>query len=178
MQGQAKGDPLFAQTIRMALAAKTDVSSLAHEIGKRLKTIKRSRSFIDWQNVSPLARELDQLRQAIIGPLTEQQSSLAIEQMQLFLSVAEPVYERADDSSGSLGDVFRQGGQDLGALCSRSGDQEPAILAAKILSLIEADGYGTLDDLPEAASPALGKEGRAAMRTLLLERQAALSGDQ
>jgi hypothetical protein len=175
---QAESDPLFARAVRMVLAAKEDVSSLAHEIDKRLKTIRRSTSFLDWDKVRPLARELDQLRESITGPLAEQSPQLAIEQMRLFLSLAESVYERADDSSGSLGDVFRQGGEDLGALWVRAGDQDPASLAAEILSLIEADGYGVFDGLPEAASPALGVEGRAAMRRLILERQGALSNDQ
>ena len=175
---QAEADPLFARAVRMTLAAKEDASSLAHEIDKRLKTIRRSTSFLDWDKVWPLARELDQLRGSIVGPLAEQSLKLAIEQMRLFLSLAESVYERADDSNGSLGDVFRRGGEDLGALWVRAGDQDPASLAAEILSLIEADGYGVFDGLPEAASPALGVEGRAAMRRLIVERRNALSGDQ
>ena len=65
---QAEADPLFARAVRMVLAAKDDVSSLAQEIGKRLKTIRRSTSFLDWDKVRPLARELDQLREGITGP--------------------------------------------------------------------------------------------------------------
>ena len=176
--GQAETDPLFARAARMALAAKDDVASLAHEIDKRLKTIRRSRGLIDWEKVRPLARELDQLRQSIFGPLAEQSPPLAIEQMRLFLSLAEPVFERAGDSNGALGEIFRQAGEDLGTLWVRAGPRDPATLAADILSLIEADGYGVFDSLPDAASPALGSEGRAAMRRLLTERQIALSGDE
>ena len=175
---QAKADPVFARTVRMELAAKEDASSLAHEIDKRLKTIRRSTSFLDWDKVRPLARELDQLRQAITGPLADQSPRLAVEQMRLFLSLAPSVYERADDSSGTLGHAFRQGGEDLGTLWARAGNLNPVELASEILSLIEADGYGVFDELPEAASPALGREGRAALRRMLLERQAALSGEQ
>jgi hypothetical protein len=173
---QTKVDPVFGRTVRMALAAKEDPSALAHEIDKRLKTIRRSTSFLDWDKVRPLARELDQLRGSIMGPLAEQSTRLAIQQMLVFLTLAETIYERSDDSSGSLGDVFRQGGEDLGTLWVRSGDRDPAALASEILSLIEADGYGVFDELPAAASPALGAEGRAEMRRQLLERQAALTG--
>ncbi len=42
---QIKVDPVFGRTVRMALAAKDDPSALAHEIDKRLKTIRRSTSF-------------------------------------------------------------------------------------------------------------------------------------
>ncbi|MBA3577093.1 MAG: hypothetical protein H0W39_05715, partial [Sphingomonas sp.] len=102
---QTKVDPVFGRTVRLALAANGEPSALAHEIDKRLKTIRRSTSFLDWDKVRPLARELDQLRQSIMGPLAEQSPRLAIEQMRLFLTLAESVYERSDDSSGSLGGV-------------------------------------------------------------------------
>ena len=175
---QTKVDPVFGRTVRMALAAKDDPSALAHEINKRLKTIRRSTSFLDWDKVRPLARELDQLRQSIMGALAQQSPRLAAEQMRLFLTLAEAVFERSDDSNGYLGDVFRQSGKDLGTLWVRSGDHDPAALAADVLSLIEGDGYGVFDELPQSASPALGAEGRAAMRRLLLERQAGLSGEK
>ena len=84
---QTKVDPVFGRTVRMALAAKDDPSALAHEIGKRLKTIRRSTSFLEWDKVRPLARELDHLRQSIMGSLAEQSPRLAIEQMRLFLTL-------------------------------------------------------------------------------------------
>ena len=174
---QARADPVFARTVRMALAAKDDGGALAHEIDKRLKTIRRSKSFLDWDKLRPLARELEQLRQAITGPLAEHSPRMAAEQMRLFLSLAPSIYERSDDGGGTLGDAFRQGAEDLGALWVRAGRRNPEELAAEILSLIEADGYGVFDELPEAASPALGREGRAALRRMVLERQAALSGE-
>jgi thioesterase domain-containing protein len=60
----------------------------------------------------------------------------------------------------------------------RAGDQDPVSLATDILSLLEADDYGVMDRLPEAASAALGTEGRAAMRQLILKRREGLPGDQ
>lgn len=173
---QAKLDPVFARSVRMAVAAQDDPSALAHEIDKRLKTIRRSKSFLDWDKVGPLVRELEQLRQTIAGPLADQSPALAIEQMRQLLSLGPSVYERSDDSSGKLGDVFRRGGEDLGALWVRAGNRQPEELAAEVISLIEADGYGIFDELPDAASPALGSEGRAVMRRMVLERQEALSG--
>lgn len=171
---QAEADPIFARAARMEMAASDDSGALAHEIGKRLKTIGRSRSFIEWDKVRPLAQELDQLRAAIAGPLAQSAPADAIELMRLFLSLAQPLFERADDSSGALGGVFRQGGEDLGKLWCHAGAREPHDLAHDILTLIEGDDYGVFDDLPDAASPALGKEGRAALRQMLLERQASL----
>ncbi len=117
---QAERDAIFARAIRMELAAKDDSGALAHEIDKRLKTIRRSRGFVEWDKVGPLARELDQLRETILGPLAQTSLSQAVDCMKLLLSLAEPVFERSDDSSGSLGTVFRQGGEDLGGLWARA----------------------------------------------------------
>lgn len=175
---QAERDAVFARAVRMELAAKDDSGALAHEIDKRLKTIRRSRGFVEWDKVGPLARELDQLREAILGPLAETSLSQAIDSMKLLLSLAEPVFERSDDSSGSLGTVFRQGGEDLGGLWVRADVPDIDQLAGDILTLIEGDGYGVFDDLPDAASPALGQTGRAALRRMLLERQAGLNGPE
>ena len=174
---QAERDAVFARAVRMELAAKHDGGALAHEIDKRLKTIRRSRGFVEWDKAPALARELDQLRETIMGPLAEHSLSQAIDSMRLFLSLAEPVFERSDDSSGSLGEIFRQGGEDLGRLWCQADMSDVELLAGDILMLVEGDGYGVFDDLPEAASPALGQKGRAALRGMLLERQAAKTGN-
>jgi hypothetical protein len=175
---QADIDPVFARSVRMELAAKDDAGSLAHEIDRRLKTIRRSRGFVEWDKVRPLARELDQLRQTIAGSLAQTSPSIAVEQMRLLLSLAEPLFERVDDSSGIIGQVFRQAGKDLGRLWGRAHVGDIETLAAEVLMLIEADGYGVFDELLDVVSPTLGKEGRAALRKLLLARQTAASADR
>ena len=168
---QAETDPVFARSVRMELAGKDDAGALAHEIDKRLKTIRRSRGFLEWDKVKPLARELDQLRETIAGTLAKMSPALAVEQMRLLLILAEPVFERVDDSSGTVGRVFRQAGDDLGRLWGAAHTGSVETLAADVLTLIEADGYGVFDDLLDSVSPALGKDGRAALRKLLQEKQ-------
>jgi len=174
---QAERDAVFARAVRMELAAKHDGGALAHEIDKRLKTIRRSRGFVECDKAPALARELDQLREAIMGPLADHSLNQAIGSMRLFLSLAEPVLERSDDSSGSLGEIFRQCGADLGQLWCQADMYDVELLAGDILMLVEGDRYGVFDDLPEAASPFLGQKGRAALRGMLLERQAAKRGN-
>lgn len=175
---QADSDPVFARTVRMALTAKDDAGALAHEIDKRLKTIRRSRGFVEWDKVKPLARELDQLRQTIAGPLAQASPDRAVEQMRLFLSIADSIFERVDDSSGVIGTVFRNAGEDLGRLWGHSHAGDVETLAAEVLQLIETDDYGVFDELPDAISPALGRDGRAAMRRLLVARQGEAPPDQ
>ena len=121
-----------------------------------------------------LARELDSLRETIAGPLAAADPEAAVAQMRLLLSLGEGVFERSDDGSSVLGGVFRQAGADLGLLWALQPARDPVALAGELLALLDADGYGVTDRLLEAASPALGPEGRTDLRRRLQERLAAL----
>jgi hypothetical protein len=169
LMAQTKGDPALARLLRLALAG-TDGDRLASEVEKRLRTIQRSKGFIEWDKVKPLARELDSLRETVAGPLAAANPRAAVAQMRLLLDLGEGVLERSDDGSGMLGEVFRQTGAELGRLWALLPARDPVALAAEVLALLDADGYGLTDRLLAAASPALGPEGRAALRRLLQAR--------
>lgn len=174
LMAQAKGDAALARTLRLALAGTDGGGRLATEVEKRLRTIGRSRGFIEWDKVRPLARELDSLRETIAGPLAAADPRAAVAQMRLLLGLAGNVFERSDDGSGTLGEVFRQAGAELGRLWALLPHRDPVALAGEVLALWDADGYGETDRLLEAAGPALGPEGRAELRRLLEARLAAL----
>ncbi|SHK31349.1 hypothetical protein SAMN02745194_04669 [Roseomonas rosea] len=171
---QAKGDAALARTLRLALAGTDGGGRLVTEVEKRLRTIGRSRGFIEWDKVRPLARELDSLRETITGALAATDPRAAVAQMRLLLGLADNVFERSDDGSGTLGEVFRQAGAELGRLWALLPGRDPVALAGEVLALWDADGYGETDRLLEAAGPALGPEGRAELRRLLEARLAAL----
>ena len=105
---QAKGDAALARTLRLAPAGTDGSGRLAVEVEKRLRTIGRSRGFIEWDKVRPLARELDSLRETIARSLAATDPRAAVVQMWLLLSLADNVLRRSDDGSGTLGEVFRQ----------------------------------------------------------------------
>ncbi len=174
LMAQAKGDPALARSLRLVLAGTDGSTRLAAEVEKRLRTIQRSRGFIEWDKVRPLARELEGLRETIAGPLAAADPRAAAAQMRLFLDLAEGVFERSDDGSGSLGNVFREAGADLGRLWALPPGRDPVALAAELLALLDADGYGTTDRLLAASGPALGPNGRAELRRLLQARLVSL----
>ncbi|WP_120010111.1 DUF6880 family protein [Teichococcus vastitatis] len=173
LMAQAQGDAALARTLRLALAGMDGSGRLATEVEKRLRTIGRSRGFIEWDKLRPLARELDGLRETIAGSLAAADPRAAVAQMRLLLGLTGNVFERSDDGSGALGEVFRQAGADLGRLWALLPGRDPLMLAREVLALWDADGYGETDRLLEAAAPALGSEGRAELRRLLETRLAA-----
>ena len=61
----AATDAALRKKLGMMLAAAKGAGSLAGEIDKRLKTIARSRSFVEWDKRKALSQELDHLRTAI-----------------------------------------------------------------------------------------------------------------
>ncbi len=124
----AQGDPALARSLRLVLAGADGGGRLASEVEKRLRTMGRSRGFLDWDKVRPLARELDSLRETIAGPLAAANPNAAVAQMRLLLSLGKGVFERSDDGSGILGEAFRQAGAELGRLWALPPARNPVAL--------------------------------------------------
>src|ERR1700682_2059855 len=59
------GNSAAKRLLRRELAGAESPSAVAKEIRKRLTTIARSRSFVDWQNRRALADDLEAQRRAI-----------------------------------------------------------------------------------------------------------------
>jgi hypothetical protein len=176
LMGLAENDPAVARSLRLALAGTEGAGRLAAEVEKRLRTLQRARGFVEWDKVRPLARELDGLRQTIAGALAGADPHAAVAQMRLLLNLHEGIFERSDDSSGVLGQVFREAGADLGRLWGLLPGSDRAGLARELLGLLDSDGYGVTDHLLAASGPALGPAGRAELRRLLEDRLASQPG--
>ena len=77
LMAQARGDPALARPFCLVLAGTDGGTRLAAEVEKRLRTIQRSRGFIEWNKVRPLVRELERLRETIAGLLAAADSHAA-----------------------------------------------------------------------------------------------------
>jgi hypothetical protein len=89
-----------------------------------------------------------------------------------FMSLADSVFNRVDDSNGTVGDVFRSACNDLATLASEA-KPDPETLAARVFAAITDNGYGVFDDLVKIVFPALGETGVARLKSKL---DAALAG--
>ncbi len=160
----------MTRKLRMALTAVHAKDKLSKEIEKRLRTIQRSRGFLPWDRIKPLAAELDTLRQSIVDDVATADVGQAISALRLLVEIAPSVYECSDDSSGYLSDVFLEAASDLGVLWGRQANRDPAIVVTDLLALLDHDGYGTCDRLLAACGAALSEAGAAMLRTILLAR--------
>jgi len=82
------------------------VFNLSMELEKRIRTIGRSHSFVDWEKRKGLVQEPDHLRAAIVETLAPKEKQTAADLTWQFLGIADSVFERTDDSGGRVHEVF------------------------------------------------------------------------
>ena len=73
------GNAAAKRRLRLELAGAQSPAELAKEVRKRLATIARSRSFIDWQGVRSLAEDLDAQRRAIVETVSRKDPGEALD---------------------------------------------------------------------------------------------------
>jgi hypothetical protein len=167
----SQGNAAIKRRLRMELAGVESPVVLAKEIRKRLATIARSRTFVDWQTRKALVDDLQAQRRAI-AQVAKRLPGDGLDLMWRFLDLAESVFERSDDSSGTIGGVFRAAVGDLGDI-AQSARPDPKQLADQIFRALLRNDYGQFDGLIQVLQPALGPEGLEHLK----QRMVALSAE-
>ena len=85
-------------------------------VAKRLTSIARARSFVNWQNRKPLVTDLESQLRAIKEQIAPADPTEALALAWRFMQVATPLFERCDDSSGIVIGVFHDACALLGAI--------------------------------------------------------------
>jgi hypothetical protein len=167
----SQGNAAIKRRLRLELAGMESPIVLAKEIRKRLATIARSRTFVDWQTRKALVDDLQAQRRAI-AQVAKRLPGDGLDLMWRFLDLAESVFERSDDSSGTIGGVFRAAVGDLGDI-AQSARPDPKQLADQIFRALLRNDYGQFDGLIQVLQPALGPEGLEHLK----QRMVALSAE-
>ena len=159
------------QTVQMALAAETGSVEVASQVRKRLATLARSHAFVSHEKARELRAELEQLQAVIVDTIGDKNPKLAADLLWQYLDLHASVFDRSDDSSGRIGDIFRVACKHIGALTKRA-KSKPQDLAGIAFEKVTNNDYSIYDGLIVSLSDALGKDGRAALRALLKQRRA------
>lgn len=154
----AQGDAVIKRRLRLELASQAGGSDVAAQIRKRLATIARSKSFLDWNKVGPMAQDLEMQRSAIMTHVAPTQPGQALELLWRLLDMAPSIYGRCDDSNGAIGSVFEQALEDIGDVAKRA-RLDPARLADRIHDALCANDHDQFDDLIPLMATALGTDG-------------------
>ena len=151
------GDAAAKRRLRLELASRGG-GDVASEIRKRLVSIAKSRSFVDWRKVKELARDLEAQREAIAAHVAATNPGEAFDLLWRMLEMAPSIYERSDDSNGAIGSVIASARDDLGAIAAEAG-QPVGALADRVFQAVCANDYGQFDELIILTAPALGPDG-------------------
>lgn len=168
----SQGSATIKRRLRLELVGQDSPAELAKEIRKRLATIARSRSFVDWQNRKALVDDLEAQRRAIVEHVAKRSPNEALALMWQFLDLARSVYERSDDSSGTIAGVFQSAVGDLGTI-AQAARPDPKPLADAAFSALVHNDYGQYDELIQSLTPALGPLGLEHLK----QRMIALSAE-
>ena len=160
----AGSDPAIKRRIRLAVANATSPQDAAAQVRQRLATIARSRSFLEREQRRAVLKELTLQLEAITGPIAQAEPRAARELLWQFLELGNNVLGRCDDSSGLLGDVFRQAMGQLGRL-TEAAPPDPAPLAEQVFEAFCDNGYGVFDGVIGQLKQALGPEGLALLKS-------------
>ena len=113
------------------MANATSPQDAVAQVRQRLATIGRSRRFLEREQRRAVLQELTLQLEAITGPIAQAEPAAARELLWQFLELGNNVLGRCDDSSGLLGDVFRQA---MAQLMWQHGDESlaKALVANKL----------------------------------------------
>jgi hypothetical protein len=110
----------------------------------KLASLKRSRKFISWHESGEFAQQLQQLLIDLERGVKE--PCAGVELVGRFFEADASIFNRCDDSNGSVGDVFSFSATDLFvSFASRCANKR--LIADLVIKLNEDDGYGVRDCL-------------------------------
>src|SRR4051812_4355692 len=82
------GNATAKRRLRLELVGAESPGEVAKEIRKRLTTIARSRSFVDWQNRKSLVDDLETVRRAIVDQVAKSDPDEGLELTWRFMELA------------------------------------------------------------------------------------------
>lgn len=151
------GNAVTKRRLRLELAGQEGAAGVAREVRKRLATIARSRSLVEWHNQQSLIDDLETQRRAIVGQVAKRDPAEGLDLMWRFLELAPSVYERCEDGGAPDG-TFERAVNDLGEI-AKAAQPDPTALADEGFRALTADSYGLSEPLIRALAPTLGRKG-------------------
>ena len=172
---EAERNAGFRRQVKAALAGKSGPEAIAKLIDRRLSGLARAKSFIEWDKARAFADDLRSLTDTITSELGPAAPALAIDRLLRFIATHELVFERVDDSSGRVQDVYYQAIHATGDSAASLPVPEADALPEKIMTALGESTHGYLADVTEAVAPHLPQDSLARwdadLKEAIAERQ-------
>ncbi|MBY4608819.1 hypothetical protein K6M90_14305 [Rhizobium sp. 9T] len=162
------GSAAHKRRLRMELAGNQGSTEVAREIRKRLGSIARAQSVIEWHKVKTVNADLETQRSAIVTVVAADDPKEAFDLIWQFLAVADSIFHRSNSSDTAFIETFHQACADAGVIARCAGIGID-VLADKVFTALQDNDYGQYDPLIAEMVPALGKDGLERLKGLLVQ---------
>ncbi len=160
------GSAAIKRRLRLELIHNVGPLELAHEVRKRIASIRRAKSHVGWRKRRALVADLKTQARMITEKIAPDAPGEAMTLAWEFMGLGASVLARVEDSRGEVGAVFAGVLGALGAIAAQA-QAEPRALAATLWEALHEDRDGLFDaGIPQLA-PALGDAGLAHLKTLI-----------
>jgi hypothetical protein len=130
--GEAKRNAAFRKLVAAALAATKGPAAVAAIIDKRLAGLDRAKAFVDWEKAKAFTADIAATLATITGELAAADPDAAVDRLVWFLSTADRVFERIDDSNGRLQNVYHEAAAALPDLVGRLDEADKASIPDRL----------------------------------------------
>lgn len=158
---EAGRSALFKKLVAAALAGAEGPNAVAAIVDRRLAGLERARGFVDWEKKKAFAADIRGMLTTITDELGAADPGVAADRLVRFLTCAERVFERIDDSSGHIQTIFHDSADALPDLVARMPDEGRIELVGHLIPLLAADDYGLIDAAVHGTIPLLSEDGLA-----------------
>ena len=162
------GSAAHKRRLRMELAGNQGSTEVAREIRKRLGSIARAQSVIEWHKVKTVNADLETQRSAIVTVVAADDPKEAFDLIWQFLAVADSIFHRSNSSDIPFIETFHQACADA-SIIARSAGIGIDVLADKVFAALQNNDHGQYDPLIAEMVPALGKDGLERLKSLLVQ---------
>lgn len=150
---EVKGNAALKKRLTAAIAGGDGAEAVAKVIDRRLSALERARAMVAWEKERALAQDLGALVASITGELAPLDSWRAVERLVRFLETHVTLFERIDDSSGRIQNVYWKALDAVPELLSHLPTVDRQRLPALLTSGLLRDTHGLSYAVANAAVP-------------------------
>ena len=154
----SQGSADIKRRLRLELSHNLGATELAHEVRKRLSSLRKSKSFVSWRKRKALVKDLDTQIVMIVDKIASDDPITAFDLLWQFIELAPSLHERADDRRGDIREVFRSAILHFADIAPCT-DIDVEILADRVWRTVSDNGYGEWDGIISILAPTLGGSG-------------------
>lgn len=155
---QAETDAAFKRRVSAAVASTQGASAVAKLIDRRLASLRRSRSWVDYEKERAFAADLGATLDTIVKELGPVSPFDAIDRLLAFIDTSANVFERIDDSNGRIQGVYWDAAEAVPGLAERLPAEDRALLPQRLQRHLLTGDHGLGISVATAVVPLLSPE--------------------